>query len=77
MLKCIVTLYEESQKAIADSPAEKRITWSYIKTTLAHIIQKVQETKFLEPKMHKAEIKATYDVLVKEIEDAFQTLTDA
>jgi hypothetical protein len=47
MLKCIVTLYEESQKAIADSPPEKRITWSYIRTTLAPLIQKVQEAKFL------------------------------
>lgn len=47
MLKCIITLYEESQKAIADSPPEKRITWSYIKTTLAHILEKVKGTKFV------------------------------
>ena len=47
MLKCIITLYEESQKAISDSPAEKRITWSYIKTTLAHVLEKVKETKFV------------------------------
>lgn len=77
MLKCIVTLYDQSQKAISDSAGEKRITWAYIKTTLAHIIQKVQEAKFLDPKTPKGEIKAIYDLLVKEIEDAFQTLTDA
>ena len=47
MLKCVITLYEESQRAIADSPAEKRITWSYIKTTLSHLIQKVIDCKFL------------------------------
>lgn len=47
MLKCVITLYEESQKAISDSPAEKRITWTYIKTTLAHLIQKVVDCKFL------------------------------
>lgn len=47
MLKCIITLYEESQKAISDSPPEKRITWSYIKTTLAHILEKVKGTKFV------------------------------
>lgn len=47
MLKCIITLYEESQKAISDSPIEKRITWSYIKTTLAHVLEKVKETKFV------------------------------
>lgn len=77
MMKCIVTLYEEAQKAIADSPPEKRITWAYIKTTLAPLIQKVQECKFLEPKLPKAEIKAFYDALCKEIEEAFQNLTDA
>lgn len=47
MLKCIITFYEQSQKAIADSPPEKKVTWAYIKTTLNHIIIKVQETKFL------------------------------
>ena len=47
MLKCVITLYEESQRAISDSPAEKRITWTYIKTTLAHLIQKVVDCKFL------------------------------
>ncbi len=77
MLKCIITLYEHSQKAIADSPMDKRITWGYIKTTLSHLIQKVQETKFLDPKLPKNEIKAAYDLIVKEIEEAFQSLTDA
>jgi len=47
MLKCVITLYEESQRAISDSPAEKRITWNYIKTTLATLIQKVIDCKFL------------------------------
>jgi hypothetical protein len=47
MLKCVITLYEESQRAIADSPADKRITWTYIKTTLGHLIQKVVDCKFL------------------------------
>jgi V-type H+-transporting ATPase subunit A len=77
MLKCIITLYEQAQKAIADSPAEKRISWGYIKTTLQPLIQKVQEAKFLDPKLSKNEIRTTYDALVKEIEDAFLTLTDA
>lgn len=76
MLKCIITLYEESQKAISDSPPEKRITWSYIKTTLHHILEKVKETKFVDPKMPSVAIKAHYDVIVKEIEDAFSAIID-
>jgi len=47
MLKCVITLYEESQRAISDSPAEKRITWNYIKTTISVLIQKVIDCKFL------------------------------
>lgn len=76
MLKVIITLYEEAQKAIADSPAEKKVTWSYIKTTLASVIQKVQEGKFLEPKLPASAIKAHYDTVSQEVEAAFQTLLD-
>eukprot|EP01036_Dinobryon_divergens_P025186 gene25186-33709_t len=77
MLKCIITLYEESQRAIADSPAEKKVTWSFIKSSLAKVIQKVTEAKFVDPKLPTVTIKETYDALVKEIETAFLTLTDA
>lgn len=77
MLKCIITLYEEAQKAISESPVEKKITWAYIKATLAPMIIRVQETKFLDPKLPKAEIKVHYDKICKEIEEAFQALTDA
>jgi len=77
MLKCVITLYEESQRAISDSPAEKRITWNYIKTTLSVLIQKVIDCKFLDPKTPDREIKAHYDGIVKEIEDGFAALTDA
>lgn len=77
MLKCIITFYDESQKAIAESPVEKKVTWAYIRTTLAHLLQKVQEAKFVDPKLPKTELKAIYDKLCKEIEDGFQSLTDA
>jgi len=76
MLKCIITLYEESQRAIAESPPEKKVTWGFIKTTLAPVIQKVVETKFLDPKMPDSEIKAHYDGIVKQIEEAFLSITD-
>ena len=76
MLKCIITLYEEAQKAISDSPPEKRVTWAYIKTTLAHVLEKVKDTKFVDPKTPPAELRAHYDVIVKEIEDAFSAIVD-
>ena len=47
MLKCIITMYELSQRAIAESAqTEKKITWAYIKTTLHQSIEKVKGTKF-------------------------------
>ena len=76
MLKCIITLYEQSQRLIADSPADKRITWAYIKTSLGSCIDKCKEAKFQDPKKPAAALKAHYDAVAKEIEDAFVAFSD-
>ena len=39
--------YDHCQKAIADSPAEAKVTWATIKVAQAGIIQKVVDTKFV------------------------------
>merc|ERR1712003_366514 len=39
MLKVIITFYDLCQKAIADSPADAKITYAHIKTALASSIQ--------------------------------------
>jgi len=77
MLKCIITFYDQCQKAIADSPADAKITWATIKVTQAAIIQKVVDTKFVEPKTPEAEIEAIYAALCTEIEQSFTTMLDA
>ena len=51
MLKCIMAFYDHCQKAIADSPADAKVTWATIKVAQASIIQKVVDTKFVEPKV--------------------------
>merc|ERR1712216_271383 len=56
MLKCIICFYDQCQKAIADSPADDKVTWAMIKTSQASIIQKVVDTKFVEPKEDPAKI---------------------
>lgn len=76
MLKCIITFYENAQKAISDSPADKKITWAYIKTTLQPTLQKVIDTKFVDPKQSPKEVKDNYDIIVKEIEEAFQGIME-
>ncbi|CAM9666250.1 unnamed protein product, partial [Discosporangium mesarthrocarpum] len=41
MLKTIITFYNCTQKAIADSPADAKVTWAHVKTTMSPLLQKV------------------------------------
>merc|ERR1711904_363603 len=50
MLKVIITFYNLSQKAIADSPADSKITYAHIRTALAPLIQKVVDAKYVMPR---------------------------
>jgi len=76
MLKVIITFYNLSQKAIADSPADSKITYAHIRTALAPIIQKVVDTKYVMPRDSVDSINATYDALIDELRAEFQALTD-
>merc|ERR1719421_332669 len=76
MLKCIMAFYDHCQKAIADSPADAKVTWATINVAQASIIQKVVDTKFVEPKERPEKIKAHYDELVAEIEASFAAMLD-
>ncbi len=76
MLKTIITFYENCQRAIADSPAEKKVTWAYLKTTMGTQLQKCIDGKFLDPKTPAAAIREYYDGICKEIEEGFQTIGD-
>jgi len=76
MLKVIITFYNQSQKAIADSPADSKITYAHIRTALAPTIQKVVDTKYVMPRESPDSINATYQVLIDEINSEFQILTD-
>lgn len=76
MLKSIITFYDNCQRAIAESPAEKKVTWAYLKTTMGGVMQKVIDAKFLNPKTPVDEIRAHYDALCREIEEGFQAIGD-
>jgi len=76
MLKAIITLYEEAQKAIKDSPPEKKITWGLIKTTMKDTILKVRQSKFVMYNDPEASIKKFFDTLVVEIVDEFAKVLD-
>ncbi len=72
----IVTLYEQALKAINDSPADAKITWSQIKVALAPQIQKVVEGKFVDPKLPEAQIAREFKDVEEEIVRSFADLTD-
>jgi len=76
MLSVIINFYDLCQKAIADSPADAKLTYAHIKTSLAPIIQKVVDSKYVDPKTDKAEIKRGYNDIVDEMKIEFQNLQD-
>jgi len=76
MLKAIITLYDEAQKAIKDSPPEKKITWGLIKTTMKDTILKVKQGKFVMYNLPDKDIKRHYEQLCHELTDEFSRLLD-
>eukprot|EP00527_Entomoneis_sp_CCMP2396_P007309 CAMPEP_0198145816 /NCGR_PEP_ID=MMETSP1443-20131203/25490_1 /TAXON_ID=186043 /ORGANISM="Entomoneis sp., Strain CCMP2396" /LENGTH=621 /DNA_ID=CAMNT_0043809551 /DNA_START=67 /DNA_END=1932 /DNA_ORIENTATION=+ len=76
MLKVIITFYDLCQKAIADSPADEKLTYAHIKTALSPIIQKVVDTKYVDPKDQTANMNKVYADVIDEMKREFQALTD-
>jgi len=76
MLKCIITLYDCSLRAIKDSVGEKRLTWGVIKTSLRQTIQKVREAKFVMYDMDRLAMANIYRELIEEIEYEFAKIGD-
>lgn len=76
MLSVIITFYDLCQKAIADSPADAKLTYAHIKTSLAPIIQKVIDSKYVDPKSPVADITRAYADIVDEMKREFLNLQD-
>ncbi|OQS04961.1 H - or Na -translocating F-type, V-type and A-type ATPase (F-ATPase) Superfamily [Thraustotheca clavata] len=76
MLRSIILLHNLSQKVIADSPPDARVTWAQIKVSLNPVIQKIIQTKFQLPKQPEDQLRAFFKSLDDEIEAAFQSLSD-
>lgn len=76
MLKCIITLYDCSLRAIKDLVGDKKMTWGVIKTSLRQTIQKVREAKFVMHDMDRVEMANIYRDLIEEIESEFAKLGD-
>jgi len=76
MMRAIVRFYEMSQKAIEESPAEKRVTWSLIRNTLDKEIVHLTELKFIHPTTDPKEINDKVDKLIQDMENLLETLKE-
>jgi len=77
MLSCIIKFYNCAQRAIADSPADSKITWAVIKNgNLGPIFNKLGDMKFISPKEGVGAIIQQLHDLEREIEDGFASLTE-
>ena len=77
MLKCIICYYENAQRALANAPTERKMTWAYIKTTTQTVLQKVIDGKFLMPETPDDEIREHYNAICDEVDAAFEEINDA
>jgi V-type H+-transporting ATPase subunit A len=76
MLSVIINFYDLCQKAIADSPPDAKLTYAHVKTALAPMIQKIVDSKYLDPKSRDEVTKKFYGDLNEELVMEFQTLCD-
>mmetsp|Transcript_15243 Transcript_15243/g.45826 ORF Transcript_15243/g.45826 Transcript_15243/m.45826 type:complete len:619 (-) Transcript_15243:159-2015(-) len=76
MLKVIITFYNCCMRAIRDSPQERKITWAHIKATMGPTLQKVVQTKFMDPDTDPTELKKHYNDLAEEIIRDFDSLLE-
>ncbi|RNE99789.1 vacuolar H+-ATPase [Trypanosoma rangeli] len=74
MLRNIVTFYEESQRVVAESAGDHKITWNYIREKIPHIYTGLTDMKFRDPADGK---EANIEYFKKQNEDiinAFSSL---
>ena len=71
-----VVVIPKAQKAIADSPAEAKVTWAAIRTAMAPLLTKITELKFVDPKLPEAQMAAQFQQLYDDIDLAFDNLND-
>nr|Q26975.1 RecName: Full=V-type proton ATPase catalytic subunit A; Short=V-ATPase subunit A; AltName: Full=V-ATPase 69 kDa subunit; AltName: Full=Vacuolar proton pump subunit alpha [Trypanosoma congolense]CAA81062.1 vacuolar ATPase (catalytic (A) subunit) [Trypanosoma congolense]CCC89986.1 putative V-type ATPase, A subunit [Trypanosoma congolense IL3000] len=74
MLRNIVAFYEESQRVVAESAGELKITWNYIREMIPHIYTGLTEMKFRDPQEGEEANVEFYRKQNEEIVSAFASL---
>lgn len=78
MLKNMVAFYELSLHAVeSTSQSESKITWSVIRESMSNILYQLSSMKFKDPiKDGESGIKASFEQLHEEMQQAFRSLED-
>merc|ERR1712048_283709 len=74
MMKVIVGFHEASQKAIAESTGDSKVTWNTVAVAMRDLIKKVTDMKFEMPRQSEEHYKKTFVALRDEVLAAFRTL---
>jgi len=74
MMRVIVTFHESSQKCMAETSGDNKITWSMIMADMKHLHTKVTEMKFVLPRQQEDVFKKIYADLNEELLQAFRTM---
>ena len=72
----IVYFYENSQRHIAESSGDAKITWNVIRTVMGKSIVKITDMKFEAPRQPTSAFKTVYGALVDELNAGFRSLGD-
>ncbi|KAK6634048.1 hypothetical protein RUM44_004655 [Polyplax serrata] len=78
MLKNMIALYDMSRHAVeSTAQSENKITWNVIKDSMGNILYQLSSMKFKDPvKDGEAKIKADFEQLYEDIQQAFRNLED-
>lgn len=78
MLKNMIGLYDMSRHAVeSTAQSENKITWNVIRDSMGNILYQLSSMKFKDPvKDGEAKIKADFDQLYEDIQQAFRNLED-
>lgn len=76
MLKNMIGLYDMSRHAVeSTAQSENKITWTVIRESMSNILYQLSSMKFKDPvKDGEAKIKADFDQLYEDIQQAFRNL---
>lgn len=75
MMKCIVSMYNTSIKAISETEkSENKVTWGVINTTCKNLIIELSRMKFQDPVHGEQTLRKYFNELNENIKDSVSKL---